>query len=101
MDNGVKINGATVTWKQLSLMAALISALAGSIGGYYVLGYRVDAAERNANEALRASNEIPVIKKDLEYIRREIDKSTNIQQRTLELMEKAYGLDKHPSVRPF
>lgn len=80
------LNGA-VTWKQITTSVGLVAALSATIGGYYVMGYRVEAAERTANKALEATVEIPVIKRDIDYIKKELDKSGDNQRKALELLQ--------------
>ena len=81
------LNGP-VTWKQITGGIGLVAVLSGTIGSYYVMGYRVDAAEKAANKALEATAEIPVIKQAVEYIKQEVDKNTARQDQVLRLLEE-------------
>lgn len=83
-----------ITWKQVVTSVSLVAGLSTVVGGYYVMGYRVEAAEKTAQKALEATVEIPVIKRDIEYIRKdtdaikqELNDSRTRQHRSLELLE--------------
>jgi len=80
--------------KHVTTVIGLGALLAGTIGGYYVMGYRLEAAEKTADKALAATVEIPVIKRDIEYIKKETDAiqrelvdNRARQHRSLELLE--------------
>ena len=95
-------NGNGLSLKQVTALASLAALLAGVVGSYYIMGYRVDAAEKTAETALHATLEIPVIKRDIEYIRREMEKSSTLLEKDVILQEKTLEVLKqlHSRVGP-
>lgn len=76
-----------ITLRQVTTAVSLIAGLSAVIGGYYVMGYRLEAAEKTADKALTATVEIPVIKRDIEYIKRTLDDQRDLQRQQTSILQ--------------